>query len=62
MRGAYERTLEFLGQSRMVGPSTIVIVEHEKKYDPGDKFEGLKRYRKIVQGDAALGLYQTMRD
>jgi len=61
MRGAYERTLEFLGQSRMVGPSTIVIVEHEKKYDPGDRIESLVRYRKNVQGDAALSLYRTIR-
>ena len=59
MRGAYERTLEFLGQSHMVGLSTIVIVEHEKKYDPGGKIEGLARYRKIVQGDAGLSLYRA---
>ena len=59
LRGAYERTMEFLGKSRVVGESTIVIVEHEKKYDPGDDFEVLGRYRKIVQGDAALSLYRT---
>lgn len=58
MRGAYERSLEFLCQSRMVGPSTIVIAEHEKKYDPGEKIEGLVRYRKVVQGDAGLSLYR----
>ena len=62
MRGAYERTLEFLGQSRMVGPSTIVIVEHEKKYEPGESIEGLERYRKIVQGEAGLSLYRAVRD
>ncbi len=58
LRGAYERTLEFLGDSRMVGPSTIVISEHEKRYDPGEKYGVLARYRKIVQGDAALSLYR----
>jgi 16S rRNA (guanine966-N2)-methyltransferase len=57
MRGAYERTLESLGQSRLVGPSSIVIVEHEKKYEPGETFGALTRYRKIIQGDAALSLY-----
>ena len=36
MRGAYERTLEFLGESRLVGPSSIVIAEHEKKFDLGE--------------------------
>ena len=58
MRGAYERTLEFLGESRLVGPSSIVIAEHEKKFDLGETFGALRRYRKIVQGDAALSLYR----
>ena len=59
MRGAYERTLEFLGSSGMVGASTIVIAEHEKKYEPGDQYQGLSRYRMIVQGDAALSFYRS---
>ena len=58
MRGAYERTLEFLGGSQIVGTSTIVIAEHEKKYDPGDEYQKLTRYRMIVQGDAALSFYR----
>ena len=58
MRGAYERTLEFLGQSRLVGPASIVIAEHEKKYELGETFGALTRYRRIVQGDAALSLYR----
>jgi 16S rRNA (guanine966-N2)-methyltransferase len=62
MRGAYERTLEFLGESRIVGASTMVIAEHEKKFDPGDEFEALGRYRMIVQGDAALSFYRTSRN
>jgi len=56
--GAYGRTLEFLGESSMVGAATIVIAEHEKKYDPGDEFDSLGRYRTIVQGDAALNFYR----
>jgi hypothetical protein len=43
----------------MVGASTIVIAEHEKKYDPGDQYQGLSRYRVIVQGDAALSFYRS---
>jgi 16S rRNA (guanine(966)-N(2))-methyltransferase RsmD len=58
MRGAYERTLEFLDESRIVGPSSIVIAEHEKRSDPGETFGALERYRKIVQGDAGLSLYR----
>jgi 16S rRNA (guanine966-N2)-methyltransferase len=62
MRGAYERTLEFLGESRMVGPSSIVIAEHEKKFDLGERFHSLARYRKIAQGDAVLSLYRAVSD
>lgn len=58
MRGAYERTLEFLGESRLIGSSSIVIAEHEKKYELSEKFGALVRYRIIVQGDAALSLYR----
>ena len=60
MRGAYERTLESMGESRLVGPSSIVIAEHEKKFEPGEKFGVLARYRKIVQGDAGLSLYRAI--
>jgi 16S rRNA (guanine966-N2)-methyltransferase len=59
LRGAYERTLEFLGQSRLVGPSSIVIAEHEKRYDPGETFGALARYRTIAQGDAGLSFYRA---
>jgi 16S rRNA G966 N2-methylase RsmD len=62
MRGAYERTLEILGESRLVRPSSIVIAEHEKKYDPGEKFGALARYREIVQGEATLSLYRVNAD
>ena len=58
MRGAYERTLEMLGESQMLGPSSIVIAEHEKRFELGEKFGALARYRKIVQGDAGLSLYR----
>ena len=62
MRGAYERTMEFLAESSLVGPSSIVIAEHEKKYDLAERFGELARYRRIVQGDAALSLYRTIID
>jgi len=58
MRGSYERSLGFLGQSRLVQPSTIVIAEHEKKFTPGKHFGALARYRKLDQGDASLSFYR----
>jgi 16S rRNA (guanine966-N2)-methyltransferase len=59
MRGAYERTLEILGESRMVGPSSMVIAEHEKKFDLEAEYGSLARYRTILQGDAGLSLYRA---
>ena len=58
LRGAYERTLEFLSESRLLGPSSIVIAEHEKKFDLGEKFGPLVQYRRILQGDVGLSLYR----
>jgi 16S rRNA (guanine(966)-N(2))-methyltransferase RsmD len=58
MRGSYERTLGFLSQSRLLQPTSIVIAEHEKRFDPGDRFGALVRYRKLEQGDAGLSFYQ----
>jgi hypothetical protein len=36
----------------------MVIAEHQKKFDSGDKFGNLQRYRKLMQGDAALSFYR----
>ncbi len=57
-RGAYEQTLGFLSQSRLLQPSSVVIAEHEKKFDPGERFGALVRYRRLDQGDAALSFYK----
>ncbi len=56
--GAYEDTLGFLSQSRLLRPSTVVIAEHRRKLDPGEAFGALRRCRLLVQGDAALGFYR----
>jgi len=57
-RGAYEQTLGFLAQSPLLQPSSIVIAEHEKKFDPGERFGALVRYRRLDQGDASLSFYK----
>jgi len=57
-RGAYEQALGYLSQSRLLQPSSIVIAEHEKKFDPGERFGALVRYRRLDQGDAALSFYR----
>ena len=58
MRGSYERTLGHLSRSRLLQPSSIVIAEHEKKFDPGERFGALLRYRRLDQGDASLSFYK----
>jgi len=58
MENIYLRTLKLLSQSPLLGPNTTVIAEHEKRFDPGDGFAHLQRYRKLEQGDAALSFYR----
>jgi 16S rRNA (guanine966-N2)-methyltransferase len=58
MEKIYQQTLQSLSQSRLLRPKAIVIAEHEKRFDPGDGFAPLHRYRKMEQGDAALSFYR----
>jgi 16S rRNA (guanine(966)-N(2))-methyltransferase RsmD len=57
-RGAYEQTLGYISQSRLLQPSSIVIAEHEKKFDPAERFGAVVRYRRLDQGDASLSFYR----
>lgn len=54
----YEDTLGFLSQSQMIGSQSLVIAEHSKRYDPGDRMGALVRFRKLKQGDAVLSFYR----
>ena len=54
----YEHTLGFLSQSQMVGPQSLVIAEHSKHFDPGERVGALVRFRKLKQGDAVLSFYR----
>jgi 16S rRNA (guanine966-N2)-methyltransferase len=58
MRSAYEETLMALADSSLVWAMTLVIAEHEKKFDPGSEFGSLLRVRKLTQGNAALSFYR----
>jgi 16S rRNA (guanine(966)-N(2))-methyltransferase RsmD len=58
MRDAFEEALGFLSQSRLLKPPSIVIAEHDKRFDPGAKFGALERYRELRQGDAVLSFYR----
>src|SRR5579863_6934063 len=58
MRDAYTNTLRALVDSSLVWAMSVVIAEHEKKFDPGEEFGALRRFRKLVQGGAALSFYR----
>ena len=57
-RQAYDETFGLLSQSRLLRPASVVIAEHDKKFDPGERFVALQRYRLLQQGDAALSFYR----
>ena len=58
MQDEYAKTMVALAESKLLGDRSMVIAEHQKKFDPGDTFGELRRYRKLVQGDAALSFYR----
>lgn len=58
MKEAYQDTMEALSKSRLLHASTLVVAEHDRKFDPGEAFGNLLRFRKLEQGDAALSFYK----
>jgi 16S rRNA (guanine(966)-N(2))-methyltransferase RsmD len=58
LQDAYTSTLRALVDSSLVWAMSVVIAEHEKKFDPGEEFGPLRRFRKLVQGSAALSFYR----
>lgn len=58
MEGAYRQTLEEVSSLRLLKADSRVIAEHRRKFEPGDSFGQLRRYRRLEQGDAALSFYR----
>ena len=58
MEEAYAETLEALSRSPLLHAKSVAIAEHEKRFDPGEAFGPLARYRTLKQGDAALSFYR----
>jgi 16S rRNA (guanine(966)-N(2))-methyltransferase RsmD len=58
MREAYSDTLNALADSTLVWAMSLVVAEHDKKFDLGEAFGPLRRFRKLVQGDSALSFYR----
>jgi 16S rRNA (guanine966-N2)-methyltransferase len=60
MQDEYAKTLTALAESKLLRERSVVIAEHEKRFDPGAAFGELRRHRKLVQGDAALSFYRRI--
>ncbi len=58
LHAAYAEALGFLSQSRLLQPASVVIAEHDRKFDPPAQVGALQRYRKLEQGDAGLSFYK----
>ncbi len=58
MSESYTNPLRALAASSLIRPTSLVIAEHEKKFDPGGEFGDLRRYRRLDQGSAALSFYR----
>ncbi len=58
MKDAYSNTLRTLADSSLIWAMSVVIAEHEKKFDPGEEFGPLRRFRHLAQGSAALSFYR----
>jgi 16S rRNA (guanine966-N2)-methyltransferase len=56
----YDKTLSLLSASSLLSKSSLVIAEHEKRFDPGEDFAALRRYRRLEQGDAGLSFYRFL--
>jgi 16S rRNA (guanine966-N2)-methyltransferase len=59
MKEAYRSTLDKLSTTSLLSAGGVVVAEHQKRFDPGDVFPGLNRYRVLKQGDAALSFYKS---
>ncbi len=58
LQAEYAKVLSVLAESKLLRLGSLVIAEHEKRFDPGEAFGELRRYRTLVQGDAALSFYR----
>jgi 16S rRNA (guanine966-N2)-methyltransferase len=58
MTTAYTDTLQALAESSLIRAESVVIAEHEKKFDPGTEFGKLRRFRELVQGSTTLSFYR----
>ena len=54
----YAQVLSLLSASPILASGSVVIAEHDKRFDPGETFGSSRRYRLLPQGDSALSFYR----
>jgi len=60
MQAEYRHVLSALASSKLLKPATTIIAEHQRRFDPGEVFRSVARYRKLEQGDSALSFYRRI--
>ncbi len=58
MEVEYKNILSAFGGSPLLKTNGVLFAEHFKKFDPGDGFGDLLRYRTLAQGDAVVSFYR----
>jgi 16S rRNA (guanine(966)-N(2))-methyltransferase RsmD len=62
VHGAYGEILRTIARGQALREGGIVVAEHEKRFDPGDGEENLRRYRVLKQGESSLSFYRRVAD
>jgi 16S rRNA (guanine966-N2)-methyltransferase len=57
LRNLYGEIFDALSASPL-SERALIIAEHEKRFDPGEKLRELERVRRLGQGEAALSFYR----
>ena len=59
LRATYGELLRALASSSL-SQRALVVAEHARRFDPGEKVGKLERRRRVEQGDAALTFYRRL--
>jgi 16S rRNA (guanine(966)-N(2))-methyltransferase RsmD len=57
---AYKQTLEILAEASLLKPEGTIVAEHDKRFDAGEEYGALHRFRNLEQGDSALSFYRNV--
>jgi 16S rRNA (guanine966-N2)-methyltransferase len=60
LHGAYGEILRTIARGTVLREGGIVVAEHEKRFDPGEGEDTVRRYRLLKQGESALSFYRRV--